>query len=183
MQIDVRLLNETVEILTKGTAEARQQVIERIKAYPENFAPPVFYVLSAVLFNDGKKDEALFWFYAGQLRARFDANRCADVSAEGAVELLNDQFGPPINRYAFRDIPTLEKLVPRVVDWDQKTPHSYDQRWINLHGMGAMMSGLSLSEAEQQEFSLPKEQWDEIAEKTRADYLSDFMEVLKNSKD
>ena len=49
--------------------------------------------------------------------------------------------------------------------------------------MGVMMSSLSLSEAEQQEFSLPKEQWDEIAEKTRADYLSDFMEVLKNSKD
>ncbi len=179
-KIDTRLANETIQILAKGTPEDRQKVIETIKANPGNYAPPVFYTLSQILFLDGKKDEAAFWFYAGQLRARVDANICADSSARQAVGVLNRNYGTPINQYAFQDIPKLEELVPRVVDWERRTPYSYDRRWINLHGMGAMMSGLNAKtqDASQTSVSFPKDQWNDIAEKTRTDYLADFRKAI-----
>lgn len=178
-EIDTRLANETIGALMNGDAEVKQRAIAQIKDRPENFAPPVFYVLSEVLFKLGDKDEAAFWFYAGQLRARFDANRCADISARQAVTLLNDRFGPAINQHTFQDIPKLKELVPRVVEWDRRTPHQYDHRWINLHGMNAVISAQG-GESGATGFSAPPEEWERIAEKTREDYLSGFEQAMKN---
>jgi hypothetical protein len=176
-QIDTRLANETIEALISGDAEVKQRTIAQIKDHSENFAPPVFYVLSAVLFELGDKDEAAFWFYAGQLRARFDANRCADLSARQAITILNERFRPAINRHAFQDIPKLKALIPRVVEWDRRTPHLYDHRWINLHGMNAIVRTQGKKSAATV-FSAPREEWQRIAEKTREDYLSGFEEAM-----
>ncbi len=183
-QIDTRRVNETIKVLTQGSAKDKRAAIARIKARPEDYAPPVFYALSNVLFADGDKDEAAFWFYAGQLRARVDANICADASARQAVGLLNRHYGTPINRYAFQDMSKLETLIAEVVAWERRTPYHYDRRWINLHGMAAMMSGLGgPSEGESQAaLSYPEGQWSEIAEKTRADYLDDFREAVAQMK-
>jgi hypothetical protein len=179
-QIDVRLSNEALISLTRGSAGEKQKTAERIEARPEDFAPPVFYALSRVLFDRGRKDEAMFWFYAGQLRARFDANRCADISATEAVAVLNREYGPVINQYAFKDIAKLEELIPRVVEWDRKTPYSYDHRWINLHGMGSILSGL---EPDRRALSLPKDQWEPVAEATRNNYLNDFRAAMRTMKE
>lgn len=178
--IDTRLAAVAIQVLSKGTAEEKQRTIARIREKPETFAPPVFYALSETLFQRGDRDEAAFWFYAGQLRARFDANRCADVSARQAVAVLNQRYGSPINQYTFQDLPKLEALVPRVVDWDQRTAHEYDHRWINLHGMDAMQSGLEPKRANAAPgaLSAPREQWQAIAEKTRADYLEGFRQAM-----
>jgi hypothetical protein len=182
--IDVKLLNATLKILGKGPAEQRKKTVEQVKKSPAKYAPPVFYLLSKVVFEDGKKDEAAFWFYAGQLRARFDANRCADVTAREAVGVLNQEFGPQINQYSFQDIPKLEKLIPKVVEWDRKTEHSYDHRWINLHGMAAMIEGLGGDDSGSKppEMSLPKKQWEKIAERTRTEYLREFKKAIAELK-
>lgn len=181
-QIDTRLANETIEVLENGNAGQQQRTIERIKERPQNFAPPVFYVLSSVLFQRGEKDEATFWYYAGQLRARFDANRCADATARQAVRELNQRFGSAINQYAFQDVPGLEALIPRVVEWDRRTPHRYDHRWINLHGMDAVKSGLGGRFTPVTVLSAPGEEWEQIAEKTRQDYLTGFEKALARMK-
>jgi hypothetical protein len=181
-QIDTRLANETIELLEKGNDEEQQRTIERIKDRPENFAPPVLYALANVLFQRGQKDDAAFWFYAGQLRARFDANRCADVTARQAVRELNRSFGQEINQYAFQDLPKLEALIPRVVEWDRRTPHRYDHRWINLHGMEAIRSGLAGKSSALTVLSAPEEEWEKIAEKTRQDYSSAFEKALARVK-
>ncbi len=168
-QIDTRLANETIEVLEKGNAEEQQRTIEQIKDHPQNFAPPVFYVLSNVLFERGEKDDATFWFYAGQLRARFDATRCGDATARQAVRELNRSFGPAINQYALQDVTTLEALIGRVVEWDRRTPHRYDHRWSNLLGLEAVWSGLSGASDASTVLSAPEEDWEKIAEKTRED--------------
>ena len=183
-QIDTRLANETIQVLARGTIEEKRKAIESIKGSPDRYAPPVFYLLSSVLFEDGKKEEAAFWFYAGQLRARFDANRCADISAREAVAALNEQYGTPINQFMFERLAKLEELILQVVEWDKKTPHNYDHRWINLHGMDAVMSGLDVdnSDEEPAALSLPKDQWSEIEEKTRTDYLAGFRAAMVQIK-
>jgi hypothetical protein len=182
--IDTHLANDTLQVLTKGTPEDRARAIEAIQAHPENYAPPVLYALSNVLFASAKKDDGLFWFYAGQLRARVDANLCADSTARQAVDVLNQSYGPPINQYAYRDLPKLEKLIPKVVEWERRTPYHYDRRWINLHGMNAMLAGLggTSSDTTPSALSLPREQWDAIAEKTRVDYLTGFLQAMAQLK-
>jgi hypothetical protein len=170
--IDVRLANDTIKALHDSKGEKRVQIMQKITDEPENFAPPVLYFLSSLLFEQGKKDEATFWFYAGQLRGRIDANICADKSARAAIGELNQRFGMPINQYSFKDIPKLTNTVNQVLAWEEKTPCTYDRRWINLHGMNAVTGETNSP------LSAPKEQWEAIRKSTRDDYRSSFYEAL-----
>ena len=170
--IDVRLATDTIKALRDSKGNARLEVINGIIDKPENFAPPVLYVLSSVLFEQDKKEDALFWFYAGQLRGRIDANICADKSARAAVAEMNERFGTPINQYAFKNIPLLTNTVERVLAWEEKTPCQYDRRWINLHGMTAMTGDTNSP------LSAPKEHWEAIQKQTREEYRTTFREAL-----
>src|SRR5215472_16758630 len=59
--IDVRLMHDTIQSLAKSDGKVRAQIISGITGKPENFAPPVLYFLSKILFDEGQKDEAIFW--------------------------------------------------------------------------------------------------------------------------
>ena len=171
--IDTRLANETIRALQQSKAKRRSELIKTITSSPENYAPPVLYLVSSILFKEGQKDDAMFWFYAGQLRGSIDANICADKSAGEAIATLNEQFGSPINQYAFRDIPKLTNTVESVLKWEEKTEYKYDRRWINLHGLGAFISDTNAP------LSAPKEEWEGVRKKTRDDYRSSFYEAIK----
>lgn len=170
--IDVRLAYDTMKALHDYKGEKQLKVANAIIANSENFAPPVLYTLSSVLFEQGKKDEAMFWFYAGQLRARIDANICADKSARAAIDVLNQKFGPAINKYSFQNLSLLTNTVERVITWEENTPCHYDRRWINLHGMNAMNDDTNST------LSAPPEQWETIRKRTRDDYASELRKAL-----
>lgn len=183
-RIDTRLANDAIHVLVKGTPAQKQALFKTIKAHPEIYAPPVFYVLSHALFQEGQKEEGAFWFYAGQLRARYDANRSADASAKQAVAVLNQSYGFLINQYAHQDIPKLERLIAAVVEWDRRTPYRYDHRWISLHGLHAVLAGLGGKSVAMtpDALSVPEDQWPAIAEQTRAEYLSAFAHITARTK-
>lgn len=174
-EIDVADIKAALAALNSSSRKKRVAAVDSVEAQPDRYAPPVLYALSKVLFDNGEKDKAAFWYYAGQLRGRFDANRCADISARSAIEVLNRQYGPRINQYAIKDPDKLEQLVLRVAEWDRETPHAYDHRWINLHGLNAM--GFD-ADAQSAPLSLPEEDWSGIAEQTRTEYLKGFYAVL-----
>jgi hypothetical protein len=44
--------------------------IDQLKNDIENQNPSAFYILAQKLFTAGQKDDAVFWFCAGQLRYR-----------------------------------------------------------------------------------------------------------------
>lgn len=184
-RIDTRLANEAIHVLVKGTPAQKKALFQTIKAHPEIYAPPVFYVLSHALFQEGQKEEGAFWFYAGQLRARYDANRSADPSAKQAVSVLNQSYGFLINQYAHQNIPKLERLISAVVEWDRQTPYRYDHRWITLHGLHAVLAGLGGKNAAitAEAPSLPEDQWPAIAEQTRVEYLNKFAQLTARMKD
>lgn len=178
--IDMKPLITVIQTLQKGSDAEKAQAAKGIQSNPEKYAPPVFYILSETLFKQGDKDKAAFWFYAGQLRARYDAERCADVSARQAVAALNQHFGQPINQYMFENLPKLKALIPQVIEWDKKTPHDYDHRWINLSGMEAING---TADGSKPVLSLPENEWPAIAEKTRQNYLEGFHEALKMAQE
>lgn len=179
--INTVLQDRTVNMLLGKHEIDFNNAILSIKKNPENYSPPVLYELSKKLFSLNQKHEAAFWFYAGQLRARFDANRCTDISARQVVAEICQKSGTQINQYAFQDLLKFETLITRVIEWDRSTPHNYDHRWINLYGLDALrfykrepVSNTSLS--------LPVEQWEAIAENTRRNYLEMFRETLQQAK-
>lgn len=180
-EIDVARQNETIEILNGKDKKLKQQAVDSILKNPNFYNPPVIYALSRELFNQDNKDDAMYWFYVAQLRARYDANLCMDNSAKQAVSILNGEYGPEINNYAFQDIDKLEKTVTKVVDFVKKNEENYDHRWINLHGMDAVLAGMD-DNAEKKELSQPKEKWVEIKKKTIDDYYNGFIEYVKKRK-
>ncbi|MCE0762662.1 hypothetical protein LWC35_07030 [Pseudonocardia kujensis] len=171
--IDTALARDAIAGLLDTDPDVRRQVAELVQLEPERLAPPVLYALSEVLLDRGRPADAAFWFHAGQVRARFDARRCTDPTAAAAVEALDERFGGPVNRFAFTDPERLRRTVVRAVAWDRRTPHHYDHRWIALHGMSAYLGSAG-------PLSVPEEEWDALAARTRADYLAGLRIALRS---
>lgn len=77
------------------------------------------------LWSAGKKEDAVFWFYAGQLRFReyLAANPGQDPTGAPALfSAMMETLGTPINGYAFGDIPALAATMDRVLAWDAANP-------------------------------------------------------------
>lgn len=198
-KIDMSRIKMAISALQSKDPAQRAAQIAEIEAHSERYAPPIFYYLSSILFREGKKEKAAFWFYAGQLRGRYDANRCADATARGEIDILNMEFGQPINVYMMQkeNLDKLEQTIEKVLAWDKQTPHDYDQRWINLHGMGAMMESLEVAKdkgsavgfGQEQSgdkpamMSLPEDQWPQILQATRDKYMQGFAQTMKKLRE
>jgi hypothetical protein len=174
-KIKVEDQNSILEDLNSTIIEKQDQAAAKILKNPNNFSPPVLYSLSNYLFGKDEKYKAAFWFYTGQLRARYDANRCADKTAGQAVSILNENFGYQINEYGFADLSNLEKIVGEVIEFVKNNEELYDNQWINLHGMGVFLN-------EDKQLSKPKNEWQDIKNKTIEDYYSGFKDAIISMK-
>ena len=89
---------------------------------PLEMFPPAF-----ILFQNGEKDEAVFWFYAAQLRVRYQlVFEKGDRGQLLSVMLMT--VGPPINNYAFQDVRKLNRIIDRVLEWDKSTPNPFREK-------------------------------------------------------
>jgi len=174
-KITVEDQNSLLEDLNSTNTEKQDQAAAKILENPNSFSPPVLYSLSNYLFGKEEKYKAAFWFYTGQLRARYDANRCVDKTAGQAVSVLNENFGYQINEYGFADLTNLEKIIGEVVEFVKNNEELYDNQWINLHGMGAFLN-------EDKPLSKPKSEWKTIKTQTINDYHSGFKEAVESMK-
>ena len=95
-----------------------------------------------------------------------------DKSAGGAVGVLNNYFGPQINQYTFSDLDKLTETVAKVLEFVRNNEETYDRRWINLHGMNAVISGVEGINA--QALSAPQNEWPAIKKKTIDEYEEGF---------
>lgn len=90
--------------------------------------PAEFYRRAAELFGLGRRDEAVFWFYAGQLRYRFHLAARPDLAQDGDPALfgaLSEQVGRPLNEWAFGDPDALVAILDEVLAWDETTPNTF----------------------------------------------------------
>lgn len=89
--------------------------------------PLMLFSPAAVLFQHGVKDEGVFWFYAAQLRVRYQlAFEKGDRGQLLAVMLMST--GPLINNYAFQDVSNLGRILDRVLAWDKKTSNPFREK-------------------------------------------------------
>lgn len=75
------------------------------------------------LYELGDKDDAVFWFYAAQLRMYRQLVFEAGHSRVQLLQVMQMTLAPLINGYAFQDISKLDRLMDRVLEWDRTTPY------------------------------------------------------------
>ncbi len=85
--------------------------------------PLGLFTVANVLFQNGKKDEAVFWFYAAQLRVRYQLAVKKDNDSGQLLSIMLMTVGPAINNYAFQDVQKLTRILNNVLDWDRAAPN------------------------------------------------------------
>lgn len=174
-QVNVARDTVTIRLLTEKTYAENGALIDTILKHPNDYNPKVLFVLSNVLFNADRKDDASFWFYVAQLRTRYDFNRCTDPSCGGVVADLTATYGPDIDQYAIFKADFLEKTINKVVDFVKNNNENYDQRWINLEGLAVTDNDNKDKAAE---MSKPQQDWSQIKTQTVSDYYNDLKEFI-----
>lgn len=108
--------------------ETALHAAEEILGDASNLQEPLgLFTPALVLFENGRKDDAVFWFYAAQLRTRYQlVFEKGDRGQLLSVMLMT--AGSVINNYAFQDVTKLDRTLDHVLQWDRKTPNSYRKR-------------------------------------------------------
>jgi hypothetical protein len=171
--IDTKADIAIIEQLRTGVTTENADLAAQVTRASGHHSPPVLFALAEWYYKQGQIDDAIFWLNAAGLRGLFDAKICTDTSAKSAIAELSQRMPPDLFRQQWKDPARIKRIVDRVVDWDAKTPADYDHRWISLHGLKAVNSGLGMNIAPGP-LTLPQAQWHDIGEKNRQNYRADM---------
>ncbi len=112
-----------------AAAKAAKEPLDALVKDVEHRHPAAMFILAKRLFDAGRRDEAVFWFFEGQLRWRaLMASASGPPIVNGEQDhfaVLFSEVGPDINHYAFGDIPALLKTIDRVIAWDASHPDDF----------------------------------------------------------
>lgn len=181
LDVTVKLAADRIQWLLTDSPHDQRELIGSIENNAGPYAPPVYFVLAKVLYEQGRTDDALIWLNAGTLRARFDAARSTDRSAKSTVRELISQVPAGLRQLATKDPAKLKQIADMMVQWDKSIPFNYNPGWITRQGMNAIKSGSGIVDAPTQPLTVPRDQWDALAEKTRADYLRSIDDAIQSS--
>ena len=118
--------------LASADADTILRVCDKLKREKHRLRAEVMYVTAIRLYDLGRKDEAVYWFYTAQYRARvftsiLDKEKIGSIGAEAfelkqAYNSFNALAGEYINGYAFGDLGTLERTLKKVVEEGKLLP-------------------------------------------------------------
>lgn len=103
---------------------------ELIRIVPDRH-PSFYYVLAARLFEAGRRDEATFWFYAGQLRYRTRLACHPGLAPDTEPALfgsLQEAVGRQINEHAAGDPRAWTAAMARALAWDEATHNGFEPK-------------------------------------------------------
>lgn len=165
--IDTRLAFESIGRLGASAIADRSAAIDEVIGKASEQMPPVLYALANVLSREsGRIEEAIFWYHVGRLRAVYDAQRCRDETARQAVGVLGMGLSQELRKAHLENPERVLPIAKRAIEWDAANPHSYDHRWINLHGMGAIQPSNSVNQ-----MTVSENEWPAILAKVHSEHL------------
>ena len=137
-------LAQTGDVMNQGQADLAQQTAEEIIAGAESAHPAALYVLTSKLMGAGRLDEAVRWFYIGQLRYRFYLmTNPPDVSDAGILfSALSESVGRPINEYAFGDVDGAVRQIDAALAWDEAHPNHFTSKDAHPAQLATVRDGL-----------------------------------------
>src|SRR5438132_3959341 len=118
--------------LANADAKSISQLSADLKKEKDKLRAEVMYVTAIRLYDLGQKDEAVYWFYTAQYRARvftsiLDQGKIGSIGAEAfelkqAYNAFNQLAGGYINGYAFGELDKLEKTLTKVIEEGKSLP-------------------------------------------------------------
>ncbi len=139
-KIEVKKSNEMMEDLVSSEELLAQRSMQEVLNYPGDYNPVVLCAVSHIFAEQGRTKEAIFWFYACQLRALSDAYKTNELSSRDAVTVLTRDFISVFDQSSNLNEKDLKQIKESVIIWDNTTPRNYDPRWLMLHGLGGFFS-------------------------------------------
>ena len=139
------LLAATAAAQVDRSADFNKLTVEQLKAGIEQQHPAAYYVLAGKLFAGSAKDEAVFWFYAGQLRYRFHLAANPELPKSGDPALfgsLSEVVGRPLNEYAFGNLGQLVETIDKVLAWDESTDNGFTSKSQHAAAWNSIRDGL-----------------------------------------
>ena len=179
-EIDVASSNDAAQKLIAGNDNERAAAMEAVMKEPNRYNPVVFYALGQTLFELDRRDEAMYWLLIGEIRARIDATICADASARQGVSVLRRSVSLDLMRHMVDHAEELVATLDSALEYIREHNAEYDRRWINLHGMGAMISGMS-GDGEQtpeKPLSAPEDTWPQLKTEAMEGYRESYMKMV-----
>jgi len=105
----------------RGAREAIPDLLHDV----EHAHPVAMMLLSKRLFDAGRRDEGVFWFYEAQLRWRALLTQTSNNAERAQFQRIYEAIGPAINPHAFRDLPKFYAMVDSVLAWDAAHPDDF----------------------------------------------------------
>jgi hypothetical protein len=93
--------------------------------------PVVYLEHAAAMLEKGKMDQAVFWYYVGQMRYRLHLMANPDLEPSGdpmVFSAMKYLVGEPVNQYAGSDPDNWIKLVRKAMQWDRNHPNLYTSK-------------------------------------------------------
>lgn len=93
--------------------------------------PVVYLERAAELLNEGDMEQAVFWYYVGQMRYRLHLMANPDLEPTGdpmVFSAMKYLVGEPVNQYAGDDPDNWIRLVRKAMKWDKTRPNLYTSK-------------------------------------------------------
>lgn len=118
------------------TQDIKEEQLDAIRVNADAFIPPVIFALAQDLFDNGSKNEAVFWYYVALLRAMNDTQQEELLFDKNkhTIFLYTQIFGKSIETYSTANIDQSEKLILAACDYVREFPALYSSSWIFLDG-------------------------------------------------
>jgi hypothetical protein len=103
---------------------------ELIRIIPDQH-PAFYYVLASRLFEANRRDDAVSWFYAGQLRYRIRLACHPDLAPDTEPALfasLQNDVGQVVNEHAGGNPAQWAAAMERALDWDARTRNGFEPK-------------------------------------------------------
>jgi|SoiMethySBSTD1v2_1073268.scaffolds.fasta_scaffold182295_2 hypothetical protein len=128
---EITVLDRLKSCDLKVASAAAEQIVTSAVAVDQ---PSELHSVADILFAQGRKDEAVFWFWVAQLRGRYQSG-IPRSDLFGFPALLNRASQQPINNYALQDTRKFDLILTRVLEWDRNTPNPFREKYSTADGL------------------------------------------------
>lgn len=139
------------EGITRMSNSEKAALFEYAKSNPGKVKPVVFMALADYIFETDK-NEALFWYFAGRVRATSDIAMCEDTSARQQLAIY-PMMAPNTMQYAFENEKLVKAAVKKALAWDEANKERLHPEWACYHGMMVFMLDGEVSTKDMSEYN------------------------------
>ncbi len=178
--IDVDASNAAAKVLIQGDEDEREATMAAMMKEPDSYNPTALYMMAQALFDMDRREEAIYWLLMGEIRARIDATICAERSARQGVSVLRQSVSRDLMLYMIENAEEYVATLDRAIAYIREHDAEYDRRWINLHGMGVFIAGMSDDGEKPSETALsaPEDTWPQLKAEALDGYRDGYMKMV-----